>query len=460
MGERILVVEDEATLRANLQRYLERQGHRVSATGDGDEAIELLGGGPFDVVLTDLRLPGTDGLAILEYVRASSPDTVVLIMTAYASVASAVEALRRGAHDYLLKPVSLAAVEAKIDRIAESRALARENARLRGLLRADGDPASLLELESRAMKELVAMVRKVAGGSSNVLVAGESGTGKEIVARAIHDLSERRDGPFVPVNVSAIPEHLIESTLFGHERGAFTGADRRREGLFRAADGGTLFLDEIGELSLPLQAKLLRAVETKVVMPVGSDRGERVETRIVSASHRDLSAMAEERAFREDLLYRLSVIRIDVPPLRERVEDIPTLVSRFVARQAREQSRRVRAVEPAALQRLMRYRWPGNVRELSNVIERAVLLAETDQVRLDDLPAEIRGAEVDPDESRLDTAMASFERRHIASVLASCDGNRERTARTLGISPATLYRRLEKLDLKGYRGDGSSDSQA
>ncbi len=458
MGERILVVEDEATLRTNIQRYLTKLEHSVRAVGTAEEAVQLLGDSTFDVVLTDLRLPERDGLAVLDHARAVSPDTVVLIMTAYASLSSAVEALRRGAHDYLLKPISLAALGTKVDRIAEYRALGRENARLRSMLRDEGEPAALLRLESRAMKQLEAMVGKVAKGISNVLVSGESGTGKEIVARAIHDLSDRRDRPFVPVNVSAIPENLVESTLFGHERGAFTGAEQRREGLFRAADGGTLFLDEIGELPLELQAKLLRAVETKVVMPVGSDKGVQVDTRIISASHRDLAALAEERSFREDLLYRLSVVRLVVPPLRDRVEDIPALVSRFLTKQAREQKKRVFQVEPAAMQSLMRYGWPGNVRELSNVIERAVLLADPETVRLADLPAEIVEGPLEGDQCRLDLAMATFERRHIASVLTRCDGNRERAAAKLAISPATLYRRLEKLDLKGYRG-GSDASQ-
>lgn len=453
MPERILVVEDEATLRINIERYLSRQGHELTTAPTGEAAIELLTSQVFDVVLTDLRLPSLDGLEVLEHTRSVSADTVVLIMTAYGSLASAVEALRRGAHDYLLKPISLAALGTKIQRIAEYRALGRENQRLRSMLREEGDAAALLHLESAPMRALEHVVGRVAPGSSNILITGESGTGKEIVARALHELSERRDQPFVPVNVSAIAENLVESTLFGHERGSFTGADRRRDGLFRAAHGGTLFLDEIGELPLPVQATLLRAVETKVVMPVGSDREIQVDIRVVSASHRDLGAMTRANTFREDLLYRLSVVRLDVPPLRERVEDIPTLVSRFVAKQAREQKKRVFGVEPDAMQLLLRYHWPGNVRELSNVIERAVLLTEPELIGSEDLPLEIRGSELLADECNLEQAMASFERRHVASVLVSVEGNRERAAKLLAISPATLYRRLEKLGLKGYRGE-------
>ncbi|MEZ4340448.1 MAG: sigma-54 dependent transcriptional regulator [Sandaracinaceae bacterium] len=460
MGERILVVEDETTLRTNLHRYLEKQGHTVTSLGDGAAALEPLARETYDVVLTDLRLPGADGLAVLDHTRAVSPDTVVLLMTAFGTLGSAVEALRRGAHDYLLKPVSLAAVGAKVQRIAEYRALGRENARLRAMLRDEAAPAALLKLESEAMRDLCAMIRKVGPGQSNVLVHGESGSGKELVARAIHDLSTRSAAPFVPVNVSAIPDNLVESTLFGHVRGAFTGAERPRDGLFRSSDGGTLFLDEIGELPLATQAKLLRAVETKQIRPVGSDRDISVDVRIVCATHRDLAAMVQERTFREDLRYRLGVVQIEVPPLRNRPEDLPTLVSRFLMRQAREQKKRVFSVEPAAMQRLLRYRWPGNVRELSNVIERAVLLAEGEIVRLEDLPEEIRGVALDEDEARLDRALEGFERRHIAGVLTSCDGNREAAAKLLAVSPATLYRKLEKLGLKGYRGAAIGGSRS
>ncbi|MBZ0119796.1 MAG: sigma-54 dependent transcriptional regulator, partial [Sandaracinaceae bacterium] len=302
------------------------------------------------------------------------------------------------------------------------------------------------------MQELADVVRKIAPSSSNVLIQGESGTGKEIVARAIHEQSPRADAPFVPVNASAIPENLVESYLFGHERGAFTGADRRRDGLFRTATGGTLFLDEIGELQPSLQAKLLRAVETKEILPVGADHGIKVDTRLVSATHRDLAALAREGRFRDDLLYRLSVVKVKVPPLRERVEDIPVLVGRFLAKQSLEQKKRVASVDPTAMKALMRYGWPGNVRELSNVIERAVLLADGETVSMADLPLEIRGESFPEDDCNLENALAAFERKHIASVLATCEGNRESAAKALGISPATLYRRLEKLDLKGYRG--------
>lgn len=450
MSERILVVEDETTLRTNIARYLTREGHDVHPVGDGEAALALLDELEFDVVLTDLRLPGVSGLSVLERAHTTQPEAVVLLMTAYASIDSAVEALRRGAHDYLLKPLSLAALAAKVRRAEEYHSLSRENARLRRALRDDGDPAELIRLESAAMQALCRLVDKVAPSRSSVLIQGESGTGKELVARAIHDLSDRRDKPFVPVNVSAIPTELVESYLFGHERGAFTGADRRREGLFRAADGGTLFLDEIGELPMPVQAKLLRAAETREILPVGSDRPLRVDTRLLSATHRDLGQMAADGEFREDLLYRLGVFRVTVPALRDHAEDIPAMVARFIARQSREQKKRVFGCEPEALRRLMRYPWPGNVRELSNVIERAVVLCDGDRIGPGDLPLELQAE--DSETTNLQEAMSAFERRHIASVLATCGGNRERAAELLGISPATLYRRLAQLGLRGYRG--------
>jgi DNA-binding NtrC family response regulator len=467
MAERILVVEDESTLCANIVRYLERAGHTVTGTETGNGALAELRERSFDLVISDLRLPDIDGLSVLDRVRATSPETVVLITTAYASVDSAVEALRRGAHDYVLKPLSLADLLKKVEHIADYRRLGRENARLRTLLRGDAEALTLLRGGGRAMNDLCDMIEKVAASPSNVLVLGESGTGKEVVARAVHERSPRADGPFVSLNVSAIPDTLVESYLFGHERGAFTGAERRREGLFRAASGGTLFLDEIGELPLSVQAKLLRAVEAKEILPVGADRGIKVDTRIVAATHRDLGKMALEGKFRQDLLYRLQVVQLRVPPLRDRRADIPALAMCFVASHARAQRKEVRAIAPDALAILSGYGWPGNVRELSNVIERAVILASDDTITPIDLPTEL-GVEPAPasapaatapaaapgfasdDECNLERAVLTFQRAHIARVLDRTHGARDAAARLLGLSPATLYRYLQRVGLKGY----------
>jgi DNA-binding NtrC family response regulator len=468
MPERILIVEDESTLCTNIARFLSRAGYTVTAVETGEAALEEIGEHTFDVVITDLRLPGVDGLKVLDHVRSASPETVVLVMTAYASVDSAVEALRRGAHDYVLKPLSLADLQKKVEHIAEYRRLGRENARLRTLLRREGDAITLLRAGGKAMNELCDRLEKVAPSSSNVLVVGESGTGKELVARAVHERSLRAEGPFVTLNVSAIPDNLVESYLFGHERGAFTGADRRRDGLFRAASGGTLFLDEIGELPAQAQAKLLRAVESKEILPIGADRGVKVDVRIVAATHRDLAKMVERGSFRQDLLYRLQVVELRIPPLRDRAADVPRLVAHFVASHAQTQRKAIRAVAPDAMALLVGYAWPGNVRELSNVIERAVLLASDDTITPIDLPAEL-GVAAPPvaalpiaidihegsgeQDLNLERAVVSFQRQHIARALDRTKGNRDAAARLLGLSPATLYRYLQRVGLKGYRVD-------
>lgn len=477
MAERILVVEDESTLCTNVARYLSRAGYTVTAVESGRAAIAELDRITFDLVITDLRLPDIDGLAVLDHVRETSPESFVLIMTAFASVESAVEALRRGAHDYVLKPLSLADLKTKVQHIAQYHRLHRENARLRTLLRGDSDALTLLRRGGRAMTELCDTIEKVATSSANILVLGESGTGKELVARAVHDRSERAQGPFVTVNVSAIPDALVESYLFGHERGAFSGADRAREGLFRAATGGTLFLDEVGELPLATQAKLLRAVESKEILPVGADRGLEVDTRIIAATHRDLAAMVAEGTFRQDLLYRLQVIELHVPPLRERKADVAQLAKHFVEVHARAQRKPMRAVTPEAMALLVAYAWPGNVRELSNVIERGVILSAGESLTPVDLPTELgaaptsaRGAASPEVESRADAAAGplvlltdeacnlehatvAFQRRQIAAVLDRTAGHREAAAKLLGLSPATFYRYLQKVGLKGYATD-------
>jgi DNA-binding NtrC family response regulator len=472
MAERILVVEDESTLCHNIERLLGRAGHTVTAVETGEAALAEIEAHTFDLVITDLRLPDADGLTVLDRVRRVAPETVVLIMTAYASVDSAVEALRRGAQDYMLKPLSLADLSAKVQHFSEYRRLGRENARLRSLVRGEADPVALLRRGGRAMQELCDLLDKVAPSTSNVLVLGESGTGKELVARAVHDLSPRRDGPFVSINVRAMPDNLVESTLFGHERGAFTGADKRREGLFRAASGGTLFLDEIGELAPTVQAKLLRALETKEVLPVGADRGVRVDVRIVAATNRDLAAMTTSGRFRQDLFYRLRVVELFIPPLRDRPEDIAALALHFIGVHAKAQRKEVNAIAPDALALLRGDRWRGNVRELSNVIERAVILCSDDTITPMDLPVELGSgtsdappvstpsaavAPAEEEDPNLERAVLAFQRKHIARVLRRAQGNREAAAKMLGLSPATLYRHLTRLGLKGSRGEAGDE---
>ena len=451
MGESILIVEDEETLRKNLPTLLAREGHNAASTASGTEAMALLAQQSFDIVITDIQLGDLNGLELLKRVRSAAPDTVVLMMTAYASINSAIEAFRNGAHDYLLKPFSMQELRQKINNIAQYRKLIRDNASLRREIQRQRDDFNMVA-ESKAIADLKSLVRKVAASRSNLLITGESGTGKELVARAVHALSPNPEAMFVALNVAAIPDTLIESYLFGHERGAFTGADRARRGAFRKAEGGTLFLDEIGELPLHVQPKLLRALEEKEIMPVGADAPVQVDTRVISATHRDLEQMVYEGSFRQDLLLRINVLTVHIPPLRERVEDVPPLVTHFVNRFCLELRKPRLNVDNQVMRRLMSYDWnKGNVRELSNVIERAVILCEGDTIRVEDLPAIFQAPGLCSTTTDLREAVMQFEYRHIAAVLESVAGNRELAAKALGISPATLYRHMERLRLTGYR---------
>jgi DNA-binding NtrC family response regulator len=453
MPEQVLVVEDEETLRKNIARYLEREGYEVHAFCAAESAVISLGDHDYSVAVVDLRLPGRDGITLTGELHARSPETAVLLMTAYGSLESVIDALRAGVQDYLLKPVLLKDVARKVAHACEHRRLVRENARFRRQLAERAPPLSVVA-RSRVMSDLVALARQIAPSSRTVLIEGESGSGKEVIARLIHDASAHREGPFVPVSVATLPEGAIESCLFGHEKGAYPGAEMRREGLFRAASGGTLFLDDIGELSLPNQAKLLRAIEAKEVLPVGGDLPFTVDARIITASSSDLATLVRERRFRADLYFRLSALRLELPPLRRHPEDIPPLAETFLTRHAREHGRPVIGFDGAATSRLLAYAWPGNVRELSNVVERAALTCPGALITLADLPPELAGAATD--EGGYHQAMTDFERALIRSTLERVGNDRREAARVLGLSLATLYRRLEKLGLKepGPPGEG------
>ncbi len=446
MPNRILIVEDEDTLRVNLARYLTGLGYQVEAAQNADDAAVLTQRAEFDVALVDIRLPGKDGVTLAK--ELVEQGLSVFLMTAYGTVESVIEALRFGVQDYLLKPLVLKEVAARIAHLLEFRQLQAENARLRRALSIDLSRGEVV-YRSRQMEEVLAFVRQVAQANSTVLIDGESGTGKEVIARALHSASPRREGPFLAINMTAMPESLAESLLFGHEKGAFTGADSAQEGLFRAATGGTLLLDEIGDLSLGMQAKLLRALEAKEVIPVGGSRPVRVDCRIIAATNVELHKAVQERRFRSDLFYRLSAIRVHLPPLRERPEDIAALANHFLQWQAREQKKPVTGIEPAAMQKLMSYPWPGNVRELSNVIERAVVLASGASISPLELPIELVGTARATGPS-YDEAMSDFERALFKSTLEATDNDRKEAARRLGISLATLYRRIEKLGLAGH----------
>jgi two-component system response regulator PilR (NtrC family) len=444
--ERILVVDDERAQRDALRQYLTRAGFAVEAVGTGEEAVDLLAHESYALLITDLRLPGIDGLAVVRKAHELNEEVGVLLITAFASVESAIEAIRIGAHDYLLKPLILEEVERKARGLLAHRRLVQENALLRRALQETQDEGELVA-DSEPMRELMEWVRRAAATRSTVLVTGETGTGKEVVARAIHRQSPTAREPFLAINIAAVPENMIESELFGHEKGAFTGADRRRDGLLRAAGTGIVFVDEIAELSGAVQAKLLRVLESREVQPLGSDASVPFDARIIAATHRDLEKMVADGSFREDLYYRLNVIHLRVPPLRERPEDIPALVRQILKRHATGSDFAVPLVTAEAMRALCHHPWKGNVRELSNVLERALILADEGRIDLEQLPPDVsRSTEPGLDLGR---AIEQAERAHISMVLRLCNGRRESAAEELGISPATLYRRLEKLGLKG-----------
>jgi len=444
----ILIAEDEASVRESLAEVLREEGYDVTDVADGSAAIAALDSKEFDLVFSDLRMPGADGMAVLRRAREVAPQTLVILMTAHATVETAVEALRRGAQDYLLKPILFEDVLHKIDYLLQHRQLAWENQLLRREVDRQWDVESIVG-RSAAMREVMNLVRRVAPTPSTVLITGESGVGKEVVARAVHQLSEFRDRIFLPVNCGAIPETLLESQLFGHTRGAFTGAVSNQEGLFQRARGGTIFLDEIGDLPLNLQVKLLRAIETKEILPLGSTTPNKIEVRIIAASNRNLQREVEEGRFRDDLFYRLNVVNIEIPPLRERREAIPALVEHFIRMHNRELKKNFKGADSATLKLLMSLPWKGNVRELDNAIEHAMILGEGDWITVRDLPRGVQqevGATVS-ESDKLRDALRAYEKAHIRTVLAKVEHDKKAAAERLGVSLSSLYRKIDELQI-------------
>ncbi len=444
----ILIAEDEDGVRDSLTQVLREEGYDVVSTADGDGAIAALGTREFDVVISDLRMPGADGLAVLRHAHEIAPQTLVLLMTAHATVDTAIEALRGGAQDYLLKPVIFDDLLHKMAALIEHRQLAWERQFLRSQVERQWDFENLVG-QSSAMREVMTLVRRVAPVPSTVLITGESGVGKEVVARAIHHFSDRRDAIFLPVNCGAIPEHLLESQLFGHLRGSFTGAVSNQEGLFQRARRGTIFLDEIGDLPLGLQVKLLRAIETKEVLPVGATTPIKVDVRIIAATNRDLRREVDAGRFRDDLYYRLNVFGIEIPPLRERREDVPPLVEHFIRQHNRELKKHCKGADAALLKLFMSLPWKGNVRELDNVIEHAMILGDGDWITINELPRALRAdagvARAVSDSLR--DAMRAYEKAHIQSVLAKLNNDKRAAADRLGMSLSSLYRKIEELGI-------------
>ena len=445
----ILLVDDEEAQRTVLGGFLRKRGFDVLAAGTVDEALRIAGARTLDLVLTDLRMPGASGLDLLQAIRAINPEVPVVLMTAFGTVASAVDAMKRGAADYLTKPIDLDELEVLIARTLEQRALVSENQELRRQVETRYRLAGL-ETSNGRMAEAINMAARAAASRATILIRGESGTGKELLARAIHYASPRAKAPLVAVNIAALPETLLESELFGHERGAFTGADRERRGRFELADGGSLFLDEIGDMPRGTQVKLLRALQEQAFERLGGTRTIKVDVRVIAATNRDLTAMSRTGEFRDDLYYRLNVVSIEIPPLRQRREDIPLLVDQFLRRYVSEGGSKVEGVSREAMDLLIRYDYPGNVRELENLIQRAVVLARGALVGTSDLPLHVSGltSEGMPAATSFVDRVAEFERALIVEALAQANGVQTRAARALGMSERHLRYKLRKYGLQ------------
>ncbi|MEB2343669.1 MAG: sigma-54 dependent transcriptional regulator [Deltaproteobacteria bacterium] len=450
---RILVVDDERSMQEFLEILLRKEGYDVTTAGDVTAALVALDADDYDLVISDIQMPDRSGLDLLRTIRGSQPDALVLMITAFATTETAIAAMKEGAYDYITKPFKVDEIKLVVQKALEKKLLASENARLRHELRSERQQRPLVGNSAR-MHQLYEMIGRVAATKTNVLIVGESGTGKELVARAIHTESDRAEKPFVALNCAAIPENLLESELFGHVKGAFTGAVGNKSGLFELADQGTLFLDEVGELTPPLQVKLLRAIQEKTIRRVGGTSDRRVDVRILAATNRRLEEEVAASRFREDLYYRLNVIQLQLPPLRERMEDLPLLVHHFAEKYGRELGKPVRGVSEDAMQRLRAHAYPGNVRELENVIERAVALSRSEWIDAEALPptllerpAERAVAPLPQGSVDLDNLVADYERGLLLEALRRAGGVKKRAAQLLGISFRSFRYRLEKLGL-------------
>ena len=451
MGEpfRILVADDEPAQRELVGGFLRKHGFEVTQAADGRQALARFKQEPFDLVLTDQKMPDLSGLELLEGVRAITPEAAVMIMTAYGTIETAVSAIKAGAADYLTKPVNLDELLHRIHQVQERQRLLTENRELRDALVGRHRVEGIIG-ESGQMQEVLSLVRRVAPSDATVLIRGESGTGKELIAKAIHYASPRASGLLVKVNCAALPETLIESELFGHEKGAFTGAVSARKGRFELADGGSLFLDEIGDLPAPVQVKLLRVLQERELERVGSSRPIAVNVRLLAATHRNLEALVREGRFRDDLYYRINVVTITLPPLRERREDLPLFIDHFLRTFAAKNGKTIRGLSREARETLLRYDYPGNVRELENLIERAVVLTRDEVIGLADLPLTLAEPAPEPEAGvGLIATVEGLERRMIREALAQANGTQTRAAELLGISERVLRYKLKKYGLSG-----------
>lgn len=447
MPAKILIADDEKPIRDSLKMVLEEEGYLTDTAGDGEEALQKIQSGNYEIIITDIKMPKIDGIQVLETASKISPESFFIIMTAYASVKTAIDALRHGAYDYLIKPVEFDDVIIRIKHLLEHKKLAFENKLLRQRISSDAGFTNLIG-KSESMKKVFEIITQVAPTNSNVLISGKSGTGKELVAKAIHFNSRRKDKIFLPINCGAISENLIESELFGHKKGAFTGAADDKQGLFKVADGGTLFLDEIGDLPLNMQVKLLRAIEDREFIPVGGIKPVSTDVRIIAATNQNLFERTKVGEFREDLYYRLNVIEIKLPTLNERKEDIPLLVNHFIEKYCNEMGKKIVGADNETMKVLMSHDWRGGVRELENVIERAIIFCNNEMLTLNALADYVKGGAVVfgfPDS--LKDALKNFEREHILKTIKKYDYNKEEAAKALEIGLSSLYRKMDELDI-------------
>jgi len=444
MNTSVLIVDDEQEIRDSLSEVLTDEGFLTYTAENGVVALEMLKETHYDIIISDIKMPEMDGVTLLQRVKEQAPDTFVILVTSYGSTETAINAMRLGAIDYILKPIDFDELIMRIKNIDLHKELLREVRFLRQEISAKYNYEHIIG-ESTAMKRMYRLIDKVAPSTSTVLVAGRSGTGKELVARAIHARSERAHRPFVAINCGAIPETLFESELFGYKKGAFTGASRDKDGVFKAASGGTLFLDEVGEIPLQVQVKLLRVIEMREIKPLGSNTIIPVNVRIIAATNRDLAKEVENGNFREDLYYRLNIIEIYLPALSERKDDIPLLVTHFVNKYNDELKRRIIGVDNDAMKSLVNYNWKGEVRELENIVERAVLLSDGDMISLDDLPKRTIETIDSGYPENLKEASRSFEKKHIVHMLEKCENDKAKAADILGIGLSSLYRKIDDL---------------
>lgn len=452
MAEKILIVDDEKIIRESLAFVLRNENYEVDEAEDGLTAFQLLKKNFYDLIITDLEMPNMKGIDLLEKIKQLNIQIPVIIITAFGSLNTAISALRNGASDYILKPIEFDEITFRVKQLFLKKDLIVDNKILRNQINSHFNLDNMIG-ESEAMREVFSLIKRVSNSNTTVLITGETGTGKELAARSIHQNSERREKPFIPVNCGAIPENLYESEFFGYKKGAFTGAVSDHDGLFKSADKGTLFLDEIADLPEHVQVKLLRVLQEKEIKPLGSDKFLKVDVRIIAATNKDLKKEVEEKRFRDDLYYRINIIEIKMPKLSERKEDIPLLVDFFIKKYNKELKKHIKGIDNKAMQAFMNYNWEGNLRELENMIERLILLNENNEIiTIKDFPSYMKektGVHEDYDDE-LSKALESYEKQHIINILKKTKGNRSESAKLLKIDVSTLYRKMLRYNINDF----------